>query len=216
MGQKGSSSFFILLIGLGISVVIIILNFVWLFPVMTNSKNDEPSLETRISLVETTSINYNEGQCSIYLEGFLNEGAHETFNFKIKTIHKFSTGLISLFFIQIIISILFVIFLIIFSVKNLGDAGAILFIIYYLLDLIISILNLIFFIILSVNYYKGKYDDFEDFGDCEYFEPYTVSHTYDYIFTIKKNYKKFFLMNIILLSLNSCSTFLKTCCRSKE
>ena len=41
----------LLIIGFIIEVLFVVLNLVWLFPVMTNSGKNEPSIETRYALV---------------------------------------------------------------------------------------------------------------------------------------------------------------------
>ena len=59
-------------------------------------------------------------------------------------------------------------------------------IIYTTIDEIIAIINAIIFIILSVNYYKGKYNDFEDFSECYFLNKEEFIDAYQHIFIIQK------------------------------
>lgn len=106
---------FILLIKMGISLTLIILNFVWLFPVMINSKKEEPLVEIGSLLMpnyyslDMDTLRYSKGDCDKNLYDSFEDGIYETFDFKMKEIHKYSTGLVAILFIEIGLEIIFVI-----------------------------------------------------------------------------------------------------------
>ena len=114
MEKKQSGLFYcIIFINLVISLTLIILNFVWLFPVMNNSKKEEPLVENENILVpnyinlDLDSLRSSKGDCEKNLYDIYEDGVYETFNFKMKEIHKYSTGLVSILFIQIGLDIIY-------------------------------------------------------------------------------------------------------------
>ena len=157
MADGGSIICTILIITLSISVIFITLNFVWLFPVMNNSKKKEPPNEIRQSLVLYESNWGIQYDCDYNLISFLDKGAFETFNIKMKQIHKYSTGLISILFIDIGFSVIaFVAIIILAIVKSNSDATVFIYLCQKLLNALCGILNLIFlyyyqFIIIKEN-----------------------------------------------------------------
>ena len=80
----------LLIIGFIIEVLFVVLNLVWLFPVMTNSGKNEPSIETRFALVQPDPDNninlrflgFSTHKCDEYLDDFLNEGYMKHLNLK--------------------------------------------------------------------------------------------------------------------------------------
>ena len=199
----------ILILTLGIPVVFITLNCVWLFPVMNNSKKKEPPMETRESLVLYNSNSEYTYECNNNLDSFLEKGAYETFNINMKQIHKFSTGLISILLIEVGLSVIgFITIIILAIVKPDSDAVVWIYCCYKLLDTLLSLLNLIFFIILSVYYYKGKYNEFKDFSNCYFFDYNNFMENYGSVFEVQKNYKKVFILDIIFICLSFCSNIL--------
>lgn len=126
----------------------------------------------------------------------------------MNNIHKFSKGLLVIFFIEIGDIVLFFIGIIIGIIINKEEAVLCSTCLKLCLDILISILNLIFFILLSVNYYQSSFKDFEDFGICYYLNG-DFSSTYQYIFNLMKDFNKVFILNIVFLSLNACANCLK-------
>ena len=215
MGDKPTClSYSIIFINLSISLTLIILNFVWLFPVMNNSKKEEPLVEnTNILLpnynnIDLDSIRYSKGDCDKNLYDIYEDGVYETFNFKMKEIHKYSTGLVSILFIQIGLDLLYIVGLIISALINSETCGGIIVILYLILPKIALLLNLIFFILFSVYFYKGKIDDFKYFRECSFFDERNFNKAYDYIFLVYKNSLKVFIVNLIYISINCCSFFI--------
>ena len=215
MGDKPNClSNCITFINLAISLTLIILNFVWLFPIMNNSKKEEPLVENGIILapnydnLDLDSLRFSKGDCDQNLYGIYEDGVYETFNFKMKEIHKYSTGLVSILFIQIGFDIIYIIGFIIAVLIDSENCGAIILILYLILPKIVLLLNLIFFILFSVNFYEGKIDDFKYFRECSFFDETNFNKTYDYIFLVYKNCKKVFIVNLIYLCLNGCSGFI--------
>ena len=204
------SCFFILL-NLALSLTLIILNFVWIFPVMNNSK-EEPLVEIGSILapdnsnLDLDSLRSSRGDCDKNLYDIYENGVYETFNFKMKEIHLYSTGLVSILFIQIGLDILFIVGFIASALLDLVSFGAIIFVLYLILPQIASLLNLIFFILFSVYYKKGKIDDFKYFSECPFLDERNFNKNYDYIFLVYKNCEKVFIVNLIYLCKNCCST----------
>ena len=204
-------SYFIIFINLAISLTLIILNFVWLFPVMNNSKKEEPLVENENILVpnynnlDLDSLRSSKGDCEKNLYDIYEDGVYETFNFKMKEIHKYSTGLVSILFIQIGLDIIYIVGLFISFLIDSENCGGIIVILYLILPKIALLLNLIFFILFSVYFYKGKIDDFKFFSECSFFDERNFNKTYDYIFIVYNNCKKAFIVNLIYLSINNCS-----------
>ena len=96
MGDKPTClSYSIIFINLSISLTLIILNFVWLFPVMNNSKKEEPLVEnTNILLpnynnIDLDSIRYSKGDCDKNLYDIYEDGVYETFNFNYYLMNYF-------------------------------------------------------------------------------------------------------------------------------
>ena len=209
-----------IILSLGISIIFITLNCVWLFPVMNNSKKKEPPIEIRESLVlYRSNSEENAYECNNNLDSYLEKGAYETFNIKMNQIHKFSTGLISILLIEVGLGVIaFTIIIILVIVKQNSEAVIWVYLSDKLLDMLLSLLNLIFFIILSVYYYKGKYKELEDFSNCYFFDNNNFMEIYGSVFEVQKNYKKVFILDIIFISLSSCSNilnlFLKIAIRS--
>ena len=65
-------------------------------------------------------------------------------------------------------------------------------------------------------YYKGKYGDFEEFGGCYFFDKNKFMEEYDFIFKIKKNFKKVCIINIISISLSCISSTVNVLCNIKN
>ena len=208
-GQKIALVMFI--IRIVIAVLFLTLNFVWMFPIMNNSKKDEPSIETRYSLISYYNrksktnfrfLEYSDVKCDDVLPDFLEKGVYETFNIKMSKVYKFSKAYIIILFIQLGIIVLAIVILFITGIAF----------IYTCIDGIISLINLIFFIILSVYYKKGEYDDLEEFGGCYFFKKDEFMDVYEYIFKMDKNFKKAFIFNIVFISLRCCLNFTLSIC----
>ena len=142
----------------------------------------------------------NENECdnnNLFL--FVEKGAYETFNINMKQIHKYSTGLIHIIYCN---WCKFINIYNIFYLSFFSESGPfITFLCGGVLYILGSILNLIFFIILSVYYYKGKYKELEDLSKCNNINYDNFMDIYGFIFEIQKNYKKVFIVDIII-SLN--------------
>ena len=193
------------LIRIGLSALFLSLNFVWIYPIKNNSNKEEPSADIRSSLISNSysnskTLENSDADCDVNLQNFIENGAYETFNIKMTNIQKYSKIFITLLFIQVGINGLAIIILFLTSLA----------IIYTTIDEIIAIINTIIFIILSVNYYKGKYDDFENFSECYFLNKEEFRDTYQHIFIIQKNFKKFFILNIVFI----CFNCFANCCLS--
>ena len=185
---------------------------------MNNSKKEEPPIELISSLIPNyndlflDSFEFSEEICKKNLYSISKNSTYETFNFKIKQIHKYSTGLIVILFIQAwLFIILFLLFLISLTTSSMGLGKIFMcyLIAHIIMTIILSLLNLVFFILLSVNFYKGKIDEFKDFSECFFFDKTNFDKTFEYIYLIYKNCKKIFIVDLIYLCISFYPLFMK-------
>ena len=199
MNARKKTIFYINLIFVIVSIIINILCLVWLFKVKNNSKK-EPYPRDKYLIEGEDPLNYyTEGDfCYDHYYPYLTKGAFDDLDIRMTKIHKYSKALIYIFFIDLMFIILSIILDIISERKEIDCIKCI----FALIRFILSILDLIFFIILSVNYYKSNFDDFEDFSECKYFIDTDFNKDYDFVFVVKRNFKKFFILTLITIGLN--------------
>ena len=194
-----------LFIILASSFVLIILELIWITPVMKNSKK-EPLFEIGSSLLpkyeHKGSLAISEGNCEKYLYNSLKNGVYETFNFKMKEIHKYSTGIFVIFILQISFGLI-----IILSACGNGfdECQLVVFVIGFIITLL---LNFIFFILFSVFFYKRKIDEFKDFSKCSFFDETNFNYIFGFVFSVYKNGKKAFIVDLLFVILNFISLFI--------
>ena len=199
MGDKPNClSYFITFINLALSLALIILNFVWLIPVMNNSKKEEPLVENGIILapnydnLDLDSLRFSKGDCDKNLYGIYEDGVYETFNFKMKKIHKYSLALYVISLLQICIP---------FGIAGVeAQAGGVCFSVISLIPILL--LNFIFFILFSASLYKRKIDEFKYFAKCSFFDETKFNTTFGFVFSVYKNGTKAFIVDLILLSID--------------
>ena len=174
-------------------IVLTVLEFVWITPVMKNS-NEEPLFDIGSSLIpnyeHNGSLALSEGNCEKYLYNSLKYGVYETFNFKMKEIHKYSTGIFCIFIIQMSFGFLFI-----FALSEKGEEYQLVVIIIGLA--IILLLNLIFFILFSAVFFRRKIDEFKEFSKCSFFDETNFNKIFGFIFTVYKNGSKAFIVDLI-------------------
>jgi len=215
----GDKLFFITIgVILSICATLMILNFVWLFPVMINSKKEEPLVEIGSILspnydtLDLDNLKSSKSDCEKNIYDIDKEGVYETFNFKMKEIHAYSTGLVAILFIQIGLFIILLFIICIFStgsVRAYAELLGCIFITHIIMTVIISLLNLTFFILLLVYFYKGKIDEFKDFSECSFFDETNFNKTFGYIFSVYKNCQRVFIANILFLFFTNFPGFFK-------
>ena len=194
-----------LFIILASSFVLSILELVWITPVMKNSKK-EPLFEIGSSLLpkyeHKGSLAISEGNCEKYLYNSLKNGVYETFNFKMKEIHKYSTGIFVIFILQISFGLI-----IILSACGNGfdECQRVISVICFIITLL---LNFIFFILFSVFFYKRKIDEFKDFSKCSFFDETNFNNIFGFVFSVYKNGKKAFIVDLLFVILNFISLFI--------
>ena len=199
-----------------INLVIFILCLIWLFKIKNNSKN-EP--EKRDSYIYEDPLNY-------YIEGdfcydkslvYLDKGAFNVFDLRMKKIKKYSKALIVIYVITIILTVITMIFnvLSITKLKYKEKCVSIIYLLLLIIIVIIAILNLVYFIILSAHYFKGKFDDFEDFSDCKFLTT-NFKSDYHFVSVVKDNFIKFFILNIISIALSCVKNIIGTIAKKKN
>ena len=92
---------------------------------------------------------------------------------------------------------------------------SIIYLLIFIIIITIAILSLVFFIILSVHYFKGKFDDFEDFSDCEFLTT-NFKSDYHFVSVVKNNFIKFFILNIISIALSCVKNIIDTISKKKN
>ena len=193
------------LINLFGSIALIVLCFIFLFPIMNNSKKDEPKIEELTCLlpgyINLRYLELSNEECIKKGEEFVEKGAYETFNFKMNTIHQVSKGFISVLFIWVGFHFLSFLSLLIFKVSR----EDIFYTIYLYIRILINlceIINAIFSIFLIVYQSKGKFGDFKEFGKCDFFDNEKFMAEYDYVFKVQKDINKVLIVYAVLLILN--------------
>ena len=177
-------------------LAVFILIIIWLFKLLHNAKN-EPN--NRIRYINKNFTNYyTEGEfCYDNYEQFIVSGALNTFDIPLKKIKKYTRALLGTIFISIGSIVLAIIFLILgkkYKYEDFFNALGIFFFLFYLLSVILSIA---FAIVLAHYYFKGKYNDFEEFSRCRFLTK-KFRTDYDFLFKIKNEFKMPFVL--ILLS----------------
>ena len=204
-----------------LSLVIFVLSILclyWLIKVYDNA-DDEPL--NRVKYIDEYNGNYDElyrlGElCYAHYEPFLIIGAFEDFDIRMKKIRKFSLAIIITFFISFIISILNLgVVLGGALLKCAGKVLSVISLIFGIISILASILAFIFFIILSVHYFKSNFGDFEDFNDCAYINLY-FDYDYDFVYVVKKNYKRYFIVYLIVFVLGIVDNILGRILKKKE
>ena len=192
-----------------IALTFFIIKLVCLFKIMNNSKKEEPLIEIRYTALNNDTDynfvdwNFTEAECTEeQLENFIENGVYDTFEFKMKKINKYSKGLLSLTFIDYFFSFMFE-SLLLASMFDREIKTEVVVGLSFLWNIIIFILNIIFFILFSVYYYKGKYEQFSDFGDCDFINKENFDDIYGYISKVFHNSKIFFASNLISLILDA-------------
>ena len=198
-----------LFIILASSFVLSILELVWITPVMKNSKK-EPLFEIGSSLLpkyeHKGSLAISEGNCEKYLYNSLKNGVYETFNFKMKEIHKYSTGIFVIFIYQISFGFCLAgIFYASAKGYDIDECQLVVFVIGFIITLL---LNFIFFILFSVFFYKRKIDEFKDFSKCSFFDETNFNYIFGFVFSVYKNGKKAFIVDLLFVIWNFISLFI--------
>jgi hypothetical protein len=185
-----------------------IVNLVWIYKANHNAL-DEPNNRLNYYSFEDAIIGpddfYSSGEfCYEHYQPFLDIGALEDLDIKMKKIKKFSLGLMILLFFSLYIKLIsmdldlpdsFI------CCDRSGKLFKVIRAVTQILNLLSSILAFIFFIITSAHYFKSNFDDFDKFRDCEYLNS-LFDKDYDFINIVKKNYLRFFIGYIVVLVLN--------------
>ena len=181
-----------------LSIIILIVCIVFLFKIRKNAKN-EPSPRTPYYNYDDVSNYYVSGDfCYNHLDTYIEKGAFADFDIKMSKIRKYSTVLLSLYFVQL--ALLIFAFVLPFLLSYCESCTKVLPCIFLLINTIVGIISLVFFIILSYYIYKGKFGDLKTFSKCEYLTR-KFQTDYDFAFKIKNNFKKFFIMTIVSMCL---------------
>ena len=202
------------------SLVLSILCIVWIAKVYSNADN-EPSNrviycqnESGITLYHSDF--YSAGDfCYDHYQAFLDKGAFEDLDIRMKKIKKFSLAIIITFSISFGLTFISLIMIIIGLIAECRENYFLVIPIIALLGYLASIVSFIFFIILSVHYFKSNFDDFDKFRDCEYLNP-SFDKDYDFVDAVKDNYLKYFIVYIIVFVLNIIDNILERIIKKKD
>ena len=202
------------------SLVLSILCIVWIAKVYSNADN-EPSNRGIYCLDENgdpINLNtfYSAGEfCYDHYQAFLDKGAFEDLDIRMKKIKKFSLAIIITFSISFGLTFISLIMIIIGLIAECRENYFLVIPIIALLGYLASIVSFIFFIILSVHYFKSNFDDFDKFRDCEYLNP-SFDKDYDFVDVVKDNYLKSFIVYIIVFVLNCIDNIIERIIKKKE
>ena len=202
------------------SLVLSILCIVWIAKVYSNADN-EPSNrviycqnESGITLYHSDF--YSAGDfCYDHYQAFLDKGAFEDLDIRMKKIKKFSLAIIITFSISFGLIFISLIMIIIGLIAECRENYFLVIPIIAILGYLASIVSFIFFIILSVHYFKSNFDDFDKFRDCEYLNP-SFDKDYDFVDVVKDNYLKYFIVYIIVFVLNIIDNILERIIKKKD
>ena len=176
-----------LYIKLGIILSFVAIDCDLLLPIIKYSKIEMlDKFDDNSNKIKSDAI--QEYECYIYNDFYVEKEPY-TAQFKIKQIKKFSTGLISLLFIQLALDVWYYGALIISCCCISDETLAICCLSYLILSTITSALHILFFILFSVNYFNGKSAFKLIAHECIYFIFY-------------QNCEKFFIIDIIFIFLN--------------
>ena len=176
-----------LYIKLGIILSFVAIDCDLLLPIIKYSKIEMlDKFDDNSNKIKSDAI--QEYECYIYNDFYVEKEPY-TAQFKIKQIKKFSTGLISLLFIQLALDVWYYGALIISCCCISEEKLAICALSYLILSGITSVLHLLFYILFSVYYFKGKSAFKLIENECIYFIFY-------------KNCEKFFIIDIIFMFIN--------------
>ena len=203
------------------TIVLSILCIVWIVKVYNNA-DDEPSDRQLYCKDENGIPNipgdfYSAGDfCFEHYQSYLDKGAFEDLDIRMKKIKKFSLATIIIFSISF--GLIFISFIMII-IGLIAECGAnyfkVIIPIISILGFLASILTFIFFIILSVHYFKSNFDDFDKFNDCAYLNPH-FDKDYDFVNVVKDNYLKYFIVYIIVFALNIVDHVIEKILKKKE
>ena len=168
-----------------------ILIIIWLFRLLLNAKN-EP--QNRVEYINKDPSNYyTEGEfCFDICKKFIINGALDTFGISLKKIKKYTKALLCTIFI----SIGSIVFMLIFAIIKNEDFAMNCGLFFYIIFLLSVILSIAFAIVLAHYYFKGKYNDFEEFSRCRFLTK-RFKTDYDFIFKIKSEFKMPFVIVLI-------------------
>ena len=199
-----------------------IVNLVWIYKANHNAL-DEPNNRLNYYSFEDAIIGpddfYSSGEfCYEHYQPFLDIGALEDLDIKMKKIKKFSLGLMILLFFSLYIKLIsmdldlpdsFI------CCDRSGKLFKVIRAVTQILNLLSSILVFIFFIITSVHYFKSNFDDFDKFRDCEYLNP-SFDKDYDFVDVVKDNYLKYFIVYMIVFALNNIDNIIERIIKKKD
>ena len=196
-------------------VALCITCLVWLFMVYSDAK-DEPNDRVNYILdtfdIEEYKLTYGENDYCVGLyDPYIQKGAFDYLDVRMKNIKKFSLGLIILNFISLGLEFLTII--IVFTVlccESRSNTLACIIAIITILNLLTSLVAFILFIILSVHYFKSDFDEFEKFSGCEYLNS-KFDHDYKFVNEVKDNYLKYFIVYFVIFGLNSVNNSISRC-----
>ena len=192
------------------SLVIFILNIVYLFEVINNCKNEPTNFQNYIN-IDDLELYSNSDFCIEKANSYFDKGAFETFDLRIKKIKTFSKALVSTTLISIGLLILSLVLLILASTacKFHESFIYILSIIIMLFTFINLILNISFFIALYVHYFKSKFKDFKKFSKCKYLND-EFKNDYQFVFNVQDNFTKILILWIVSFCINIIENLIKS------
>ena len=149
-------------------------------------------------------------ECDYYITLFSENGAIKTFNIEIDRIHSLSKALFIIIIISLFVSCLMIIFVCITSFfyyccnsKNCVSFIAIFIVLVETIGkIILVVLHLVYFVLLARTHKQGKFNDFQNFGNCYNIKTNVYEELYSFVFKVEKNYTKIYYYNIFIIIIN--------------
>ena len=172
---------------------------------------------SRIKLNENNEqIRFLSINCDYYLSDFKEKGALKTYNIDMSKLHSYSKAL----FIIIIITICFIpVFNLIFfiitkealkscEINTIKNTILIMSLFNHLARGGLFILNIGYLSLIHKKYKNGKFKELEEFGSCMEIKSSIYNSYYSFVYDFSKKYKKFFIFEVIIISLNLFDSFI--------
>lgn len=177
-------------------IVTFILIIVFLCKILYYTKNEPKNRESYI--LNELSNYYTEGEfCYYNYKKFIEKGVIDNFGLPIKKIRKYAQALLSTLLISIVSLLIATILVRIGKSRYYSDNWYMcLGTLFYIFFVLAVILSIAFAIVFAHYYFKGNYDDFEEFSRCRYLKM-TFKSDYDFIFKIKNGFKMPFVLILI-------------------
>ena len=187
-----------------------------------NDSQKKPSIEERDEFIKDAFNNIinDDSKCKEHLAYFKEKEIDETYNFQFDNLFAYSKGFYIVSLIQLFLLLVCIIASCGIICRGVTSESTI----YFDVELIIAkqiciryvilfssqifffitfIINMIYEILLFKSYNNGKFEEFEYFRNCNFFDIEKFNNLYGFVFDIQKNCKFVLISNLVFIGLNS-------------